>query len=165
MADWLSPAFVAAHADVKGTPPSTSAGSPLVNVCDAAAAYVERVRDDLPWARLGFGWSVPADVRLGSAMLAWRLFQRRAAPLGVTTSPTGDPVEILRNDPDIARLLGVEGSGRFVFGAPSITPPAAPQQSSGVDGIGFAPDGTPYILGGAGVALAPDGTPYLTGGS
>lgn len=157
MADWLTPAFVAAHADVSGTP---LAGAPLVNVCAAAQAYVRRVRDDLPWAQLGFGWSVPADVRLGAAMLAYRLYQRKAAPLGVTTSPSGDPVEILRSDPDIARLLGIEGSGRFVFGAPRDVP-----VSSG-SGIALDVDGTPYLAGaGGGIALDDDGTPYLTGGA
>lgn len=158
MADWLTPAFVAAHADVAGTPLQ---GAPLVNVTAAAQAYVQRVRDDLPWAQLGFGWNVPADVKLGAAMLAFRLFQRKAAPLGVTTSPTGDPVEILRSDPDIARLLGIEGSGRFVFGAPR----PSTSTSSG-SGIALDDDGTPYLAGaGGGIALDDDGTPYLTGGA
>lgn len=158
MADWLTPAFVAAHVDVQGTPPGAAS---LVNVVAAARAYVERVREDLPWQRLGWGWNVPADVKLGAAMLAWRLYQRRAAPLGITTSTTGDPVEILRSDPDIARLLGIEGSGRFVFGAPR-----DPVPSSGT-GLEYDVDGTPYLAGGAGSGIAydTDGTPYLTGGA
>lgn len=160
MADWLTPAFVAAHADVSGTP---LGGASLVNVAAAAQAYVERVRSDLPWAQLGWGWSVPADVKLGAAMLAFRLYQRRAAPLGVTTNPSGDPVEILRSDPDIARLIGIEGSGRFVFGAPSRLEPAVTAETGG---IGLDDDGTPYLAGaGGGIALDDDGTPYLTGGA
>ena len=159
MADWLTPAFVAAHVDVEGTPLT---GPSLANVTAAASAYVQRIRDDLPWSLLGFGWKVPPDIKLGAAMLAWRLYQRRAAPLGITTSPTGDPVEILRSDPDIARLLGIEGSGRFVFGAPR--DPVAPTSSG--SGIRLDEDGTPYLAGaGGGIALDDDGTPYLTGGA
>ena len=112
---WIDAAYVAAHADVVGASPSEV---PLGNATAAAAAYVQRVRADLPWDAAG--WSVPADIKLGTAMLAWRLYERRAAPLGIATSSTGDPVEILREDPDIARLLGVgSAAGRFVFGAPS----------------------------------------------
>ena len=114
-ADWIDAAFVAVHADVAGTSP---VGVPLINATAAAAAYVQgRARGDLPWD--SGGWSVPADVKLGTAMLAWRLYERRNAPLGITTSSTGDPIEILREDPDIARLLGTGPSGRFVFGAPT----------------------------------------------
>lgn len=117
MADWIDAAFVAAHADVKGVDPT---GAALVNATAAAAAYVQDARPDLGWAVEGFAPS--AAVKLGAAMLAWRLYQRRSAPLGVATSNTGEPVEILRTDPDIERLLGVGSAGRFVFGAPARGP-------------------------------------------
>lgn len=119
MADWIDAGYVAAHADVRGVDADST---PLANAVAAAAAYVEGARPDLDWTDDDFAPS-PA-IKLGTAMLAWRLYQRRAAPLGVTTSSTGEPVEILRDDPDIARLLGIGSqSGRFVFGAPTVVRP------------------------------------------
>lgn len=113
MSGWLTPAAVVAHVQVKGV---TSSTVPLVNACAAAEAWVEgTARRDLPWAEVGY--QPPADVRLGALMLAWRWYERRTSPLGVVQSASGDPVEMLRNDPDIARLLGVGRSARFVFGA------------------------------------------------
>lgn len=102
MTDWIDATFVADNADVDGAP-ATSV--PLINATAAAVAYVQRVRADLPWNSQG--WSAPADVKLGTAMLAWRLYERRNSPLGITTTATGDMVSILRDDPDISRLLGV----------------------------------------------------------
>lgn len=117
MPGWCTPAGVVAHVDVKGV---SASSVPLVNACAAAEAWVEgTARRDLAWTSEGF--VPPADVKLGGLMLAWRWYQRRAAPLGVVTGPSGDPVEMLRNDPDIARLLGIGGNGRFVFGAGVIT--------------------------------------------
>ncbi|WP_375425988.1 hypothetical protein [uncultured Friedmanniella sp.] len=115
MVSWIDAAFVAAHADVDGV---SATDVPLVNATAAASAYVEEARSDLDWSGEGF---VPSPaVKLGTAMLAWRLYQRKDAPLGIITSPTGDPLSILFEDPDIARLLGVGSqSGRFVFGAPT----------------------------------------------
>lgn len=115
MPGWLTSDSVAAHAEVKGV---TGASVPLISAAAAAEAWVEgTARPDLPWATVGY--EPAADVYLGALMLAWRWYQRRASPLGVVTAPTGDPVEILRNDPDISRLLGVAGGaeGAFVFGA------------------------------------------------
>lgn len=115
MADWIDAAFVAVHADVVGV---DSASVPLVNAVAAAAAYVQDARADLGWSVEGF---VPsAAVKLGTAMLAWRLYQRKDAPLGVVTTSSGDPAQILYEDPDISRLLGIGSqSRRFVFGAPT----------------------------------------------
>lgn len=112
MPGWLTPAAVVGHANVAGTPPN---GVALVNVCAAAEAWIEATaRKDLPWSTANY--QPPADVKLGGLMLAWRWYSRRSSPLGVVQTPTGDPAEMLRNDPDIARLLGATGS-RFKFGA------------------------------------------------
>lgn len=115
MPGWLTAEAVAANAEVKGV---TASSVPLQSATAAAETWVEgTARPDLAWSLPEF--AVPADVKLGAMMLAWRWYQRRASPLGVVTAPTGDPVEILRNDPDISRLLGVAGGteGAFVFGA------------------------------------------------
>lgn len=115
MPGWLTAQAVVDHVEVKGV---SASSVPLASAVDAAVTWVEgTARPDLGWTVDTF--TVPADVRLGTLMLAWRWYQRRASPLGVVTSPTGDPVEILRNDPDIARLLGVASGteGPFVFGA------------------------------------------------
>lgn len=116
MPGWLTPAKVAAHVDVKGVEASSV---PLANTCAAAEAWIETTaRPDLDWTDPG---AVPADVQLGGLMLAWRWHERRRAPLGVIQSSSGDPLEMLRHDPDIARLIGVGQSGAFVFGAGPIT--------------------------------------------
>lgn len=116
MPGWLTAEAVANHVDVAGTPPT---GVSLDNAAAAAEAWVEgTARRDLPWSSgtEEAPYVPPADVRLGGLMLAWRLYERRTAPTGVVTTPTGDPAEFLRDDPDIRRLLGVGGS-RFKFGA------------------------------------------------
>ena len=116
MPGWLTPGRVAGHVQVDGV---TDTSEPLINACAAAERWVETsARPDLDWTTAGF--PVPADVLLGGLMLAWRWYQRRSSPMGVTLSPSGDPIEVLRHDPDIARLLGVGSSGGFVFGSGTI---------------------------------------------
>lgn len=116
MPGWLTATEVAAHADVAGTP--ADPGVSLTNACAAAEAFVERVRKDLSWPATGEAgdFTPPKDVKLGALMLAWRWYQRRNTPLGMIVSPTGDPIEMLRDDPDIARLIGLGSSGGFRFG-------------------------------------------------
>ena len=60
---------------------------------------------------------VGADVILGTAMLAGRWYDRGATPGGIAEHGEFGGA-ILRHDPDIARLLGVGWSGRFVVGGP-----------------------------------------------
>lgn len=57
----------------------------------------------------------PAVV-LGAAMLAWRTYNRRTTPLGVLGASENGYAGIVREDPDIARYLGIGAAGRFVFG-------------------------------------------------
>lgn len=113
--------MVADNVEVTGV---TEDSVPLASAAAAASTWVEgTARPDLAWTDPEF--TVPADVWLGAVMLAWRWYERRASPLGVVTATTGDPVEMLRNDPDIARLLGVAGGseGAFIFGAGRIPRP------------------------------------------
>lgn len=155
MPGWLTAKMVADNAEVTGVDETSV---PLTAATDAAVWWVEHTaRPDLAWT--GVGFTVPPDVKLGAMMLAWRWYERRASPLGVVTSPTGDPVEILRNDPDIARLLGVAAGvgteGPFIFGA--VDRYALPQSTPSGGVIGYDPDGTPVWNG----PTDPDGTPVL----
>lgn len=112
MAEWLIAADLLAYApDLEGSDEGA-----LGDCCAAAAAYVERKRSDLDYSDKA---KVPADVRLGSLMLAFRLWQRKRSPLGTIGSPTelGGSAQIVRYDPDIARLLGIGSEGPFAFGA------------------------------------------------
>lgn len=118
MPGWLKPAEVAAHVGVTNV---TGDKVAMVNACAAVERWVEETgRPDIAWNMIGA--DVPADVKLGSIMLAWRWYQRRdASVFGGVTGPTGNTVYLLRDDPDIARLLGVGLDGGFTFGAGFIT--------------------------------------------
>lgn len=120
MADtWLEPSTVKA---VLGTAMSESVDAgPLAAVLPGVRAYVERRRSDLfvtddedPPVTT---FEPTPDVVLGAAFLAWRLYARRKSPLGVVGATEDGYSGILREDPDIARLLGIAAGGRFVFGA------------------------------------------------
>lgn len=85
--------------------------------CDTVRDHVEDRRPDLYVAA-----PVPEDppvftpsdrVRGGAALLAFRLYSRREAPLGVRGIK-----DILLEDPDIGRMLGIGRHRRFRFGAP-----------------------------------------------
>lgn len=113
MSDWLTAQIVAAAGEVS-TPPAV--GTPAresLDMCTAATmAFVERRRKDIDWAADPL--EVDADVLLGAAMLANRYYQRRNSPLGTVGSPDLGLTMILRTDPDINALLGLN---RFVFAA------------------------------------------------
>lgn len=117
MPGWLKPENVAAHANVGGTAPGAI---PLTNATAAAESFVEQARPDIPWPTTPAGaasFAAPASVKLGALMLAWRWYSRRNNPLGSLISTTGDPIDMLREDPDIAKLIGVGSAGKFIFGS------------------------------------------------
>lgn len=60
-------------------------------------------------ARGAADWTGPelADLVLGANRLAVRLHQRRNSPLGFETAGGELPVYVMRNDPDLAMLLGL----------------------------------------------------------
>lgn len=65
----------------------------------------------------------PADVFLGAVMLAARWYERRGAVLGnVVGYADLGTAQILRQDPDVARLLRLGSFAPFGFGAPSLPP-------------------------------------------
>lgn len=49
----------------------------------------------------------PANVELGANMMAGRLFRRRESPAGVAAFGDMGAVYVMRNDPDVAMLLGL----------------------------------------------------------
>lgn len=94
----------------------------LQPACDAARAYVERLRSDLFSTVEPFDFTPGGDVLYGAALLAYRWYARRTSPLGLVELGEGS-AGILRHDPDIARLCGIGLAGRFLFGA-TPRPPA-----------------------------------------
>ena len=120
MADWLDPATAKALVES-----SANAESPAwVSSVDAAVDLV---------ANTGSGWrrdlwtspeppaepvfAATAAIKHGTAMLANRLYTRRTSPLGSSQNVEFGGTEFLRQDPDIAKLLGIAQEGAFVFGA------------------------------------------------
>lgn len=115
MADWLTPQAVLAYAREDGTVSPTDAA--VVASVSAAQAWVAGHVESVNWAAVTGPADVPADVTLGSMMLAWRWYQRRNSPLGVAGYQDYGTSALLRHDPDIAKLLGIGADGPFVFAA------------------------------------------------
>lgn len=97
--------------------------------CTATRSFVEEKRGDL-WVSDGadpptLTYTPPPRVVHGAALYAYRLYHRRNNPLGILGTTDVGPAGILREDPDIARLLGIGRSRGFRFGG-AYTPPAAP---------------------------------------
>ena len=59
--------------------------------------------------------AVPADVKQGATMLAARLWRRRNSPSGVETITEAGAQYVARYDPDMSRLLRLDG-----FTAPAV---------------------------------------------
>lgn len=49
----------------------------------------------------------PSNVEVGADMMAGRLFRRRESPAGVAAFGDMGAVYVMRNDPDVAMLLGL----------------------------------------------------------
>lgn len=81
--------------------------------CNAVSEYVETRRGEF-FTNGQYGPS--ATVQLGAIMYAVRLYERRATVMGVAGFGDLGSSPILRQDPDIARLLGTDGESGFVFG-------------------------------------------------
>jgi hypothetical protein len=119
---WLEPGTVTA---VLGAAMSEQLDlEPLGVIVPAVRDYVEGKRGDLFVLDETVDPAVnrfvaPPSVVLGAAMLAHRLYARRTTPLGIIAATEDGFAGIIRDDPDIGRLLGIAGAGRFVFGASS----------------------------------------------
>lgn len=92
----------------------------LQTCCNATRSFVEERRADLWVSGAGdppaLTYVPTASVVHGAAMYAYRLYHRRKSPLGILGTTDVGPAGILREDPDIARLLGIGRSRRFGFG-------------------------------------------------
>lgn len=116
---WLAPSAVLTYARQDGDiAPDDPA---VVSATDGAAAVVQRLVDRIDWTTVTDATTVPADVMLGAIMLAWRFYQRRNSPLGVSGYQDFGTSPLLRHDPDIARLFGIGPEGAFVFGSAGVT--------------------------------------------
>lgn len=116
MAVWLTPEAAALLCE-NG---AVAADGAWVGAVDAACAWVERKRPDLNVPQPDPDppvYTPDAAVKLGTAMLANRWYARRASPLGVAGYSEFGTSELLRHDPDIAKLLGLGADGPFRFGA------------------------------------------------
>lgn len=86
---------------------------------DAAVDYVsgpEGKRRDL-WSLADPPvYQATGSIRLGTAMLANRWYTRRVSPLGVSQNVEFGGSDFLRQDPDIAKMLGLGSEGGFVVG-------------------------------------------------
>lgn len=116
MTGWLESADVAAWAGID----EIDGNDALDGATAGAVAFVERQRPDLDTGQ-GVGFTPTADVKLGTTMLASRLYERRGAMLGVVgfTGYDGTAQAILRYDPDIEQLLQIGRSRPFGFGSAS----------------------------------------------
>lgn len=61
-------------------------------------------------------YQATASIRLGTAMLANRWYTRRVSPLGTSQNVEFGGSDFLRQDPDIAKMLGLGSEGAFVVG-------------------------------------------------
>lgn len=119
MPEWLEPSTVTA---VLGSAMSDQLeDDSLEAIVPGVRGWVEEKRPDL---LIGdgedpevFTFTPTPQVVLGAAFLVYRLYARRTTPLGVVGSSDDGYAGIIREDPDIARLIGIGAGGKFVFGA------------------------------------------------
>lgn len=85
----------------------------------AAREYVEEHRPDLFVLVDDVLTFVPTGhVRYGTALLALRWYSRRRAT--TDNGDAGGVGDVIADDPDLSRMLGIGVRGAFVFGAPSL---------------------------------------------
>lgn len=124
MPTWLEPSTVTA---VLGSSMSEQLETDSLDaIVPGVRGWVEDQRKDL---LIGdgedpevFTFTPTPQVVLGAAFLVYRVYSRRTTPLGVVGSSEDGYTGIVREDPDIARFLGIGSAGKFVFGG--YNPPA-----------------------------------------
>lgn len=88
-------------------PPGESESEPLQLATAAAVALVESYHGPIDNSSQPAG---AANMKLGTIMLAARVYRRRNSPAGVEALGELGPVYVSRNDPDLAQLLKI---GRY----------------------------------------------------
>lgn len=119
MSDWLT--YTQALALIEQAPGDVDQPS-FEGALNAACALVERKRPDLFDGETPPAFIADPAIKLGAAMLAHRLWERRSSPLGAAQFTEFGAGTILRYDPDIGRLLGIGTEGTFNFGAAGYVP-------------------------------------------
>lgn len=118
---WLTPVVVRTFVGVAAADVSDEAA--LTMAADAAAEFVEdqpHLTGKAVLDELGAVVGYSPKITLGAAMLAYRWYSRRGSPLGIAGYSELGASGIMRYDPDIGRLLKLDGFGPFVFGAPRL---------------------------------------------
>lgn len=95
----------------------------------AAVDYVEDARADLMVVTydvdgvtvLSTEFVATDRVKAGTVLLAHRLYQRRTSALGIVGVTSDAVASVIRNDPDIERMLGIGRSRKWRFGSPRPT--------------------------------------------
>lgn len=111
MAEWLSAAEAAAMVGAKVQPNDATWNGAY----EASVAYVEGKRKDLLVGDPAV-FTPGGDVKYGTALLCNRWYTRRTSPLGTSQNVEFGGSDFLRQDPDIAKLLGIGQEGKPVFG-------------------------------------------------
>lgn len=111
MAEWLSAAEAAAMVGAKVQPNDVT----WTGAYEGSVAYVERLRKDLLIGDPAV-FTPGGDVKYGTALLINRWYTRRTSPLGTSQNVEFGGSDFLRQDPDIAKLLGIGQEGKPVFG-------------------------------------------------
>lgn len=116
MTTWLDPSEAAGLADVAGT---VADDADWVGAVTASREYVEEKRPELfTGDPLAFVAGAKTGlIKLGTALLANRWYTRMRSPLGASQNVEFGGSDFLRQDPDVAKMLGIGVAGRFVFGA------------------------------------------------
>lgn len=111
MAEWLEPAEAAGMMAAK-----VGANDADWNwAVEASREYVEDKRRDL-FTGTPAVFVPGALVKYGTAMLANRWYARRKSPMGASQNVEFGGSDFLRQDPDIAKMLGIGQEGKPVFG-------------------------------------------------
>jgi len=111
VAEWLSAAQAAGM--VRATVSANDADWSAAHA--ASVAYVEGRRPDLLVGAPAV-FTPGGDVLYGTALLVNRWYTRRTSPLGTSQNTEFGGSDFLRQDPDIAKLLGIGQEGKPVFG-------------------------------------------------
>lgn len=120
---WLEPSTVTA---VLGSVAQQIEATSLAAIVPGVRDWVQEQRKDLFVVDAEdpevVTFVAPPRVVLGAAMLVWRTYDRRRTPAGLVGSSEDGYAGVVKEDPDIARYLGVGSAGKFVFGG--YNPPA-----------------------------------------